>query len=259
MDFLLIGAVAFAASALTFFSGFGLGTLLLPAFAIFMPAHAAVAATGIVHLLNGFFKGALTFRSAHWPSVLRFGLPAIPGAIGGALALGALGEAEAVRWSALGRDFAPSASGLLIGVVLIVFAILELTPAFQKLKAPRRWMPLGGLVTGFMGGLTGQQGALRSMFLIKSGLNASAFIATGVMVAIMIDLARIPTYFGGFASAMLDGRAFGLIAVGIASAFAGALLGARNLQKATIGAVRAVVAGLLLVVGGGLVFGLIGA
>jgi len=59
VDFVLIGVVAFLASALTFFSGFGLGTLLLPAFALFLPAAASVAATAIVHLPNGIFRGAL--------------------------------------------------------------------------------------------------------------------------------------------------------------------------------------------------------
>jgi uncharacterized membrane protein YfcA len=37
MSYLVVCAVALLASALTFFSGFGLGTLLLPAFALFFP------------------------------------------------------------------------------------------------------------------------------------------------------------------------------------------------------------------------------
>ena len=57
MDFLLIGLVAFLASGLTLYSGFGLGTVLLPAFALFFPVEVAVAATGTVHLLNNLFKG----------------------------------------------------------------------------------------------------------------------------------------------------------------------------------------------------------
>ena len=53
MEFVVIGVVAFLASGLTLYSGFGLGTVLLPAFALFFPAPVAVAATGVVHLLNG--------------------------------------------------------------------------------------------------------------------------------------------------------------------------------------------------------------
>lgn len=258
MDFILIGGVAFLASALTFFSGFGLGTLLLPAFALFLAAPTAVAATAIVHLLNGLFKGILVYKAAHWPTVLRFGLPAIPGAIFGAFFLGLLGDQPAFRWSGFGYQFAPSAAGVLIGVVLIVFAVLEMMPWFQHLEAPRGMMPIGGITTGFFGGLTGQQGALRSIFLLRAGLEAPQYIATGVLVAILIDLARVPTYFGTFAATSLGEREIALIASGTIAAFAGAWLGSRYLRKATIEMVRLIVAALLLVIGSALILGLIG-
>jgi len=51
MDYFVIALVAFTASLLTFFSGFGLGTLLTPAFALFFPINLAVALTAIVHFL----------------------------------------------------------------------------------------------------------------------------------------------------------------------------------------------------------------
>lgn len=66
MDIVLIAVVAALASALTLYSGFGLGTILLPAFALFLPAPLAVAATGIVHLLNNLFKGTLLSNRAEW-------------------------------------------------------------------------------------------------------------------------------------------------------------------------------------------------
>jgi uncharacterized membrane protein YfcA len=56
VSYLLVFAMAFLASGLTFFSGFGLGTLLLPAFALFFPIEQAVALTAVVHFLNGLFK-----------------------------------------------------------------------------------------------------------------------------------------------------------------------------------------------------------
>ena len=42
LSYLVICIVAFMASGLTFFSGFGLGTLLLPAFALFFPLEQAI-------------------------------------------------------------------------------------------------------------------------------------------------------------------------------------------------------------------------
>ena len=56
MDVLLISIVAFIGSGLTFFSGFGLGTVLLPVFALFFPVQVAVGLTAVVHFLNNLFK-----------------------------------------------------------------------------------------------------------------------------------------------------------------------------------------------------------
>lgn len=260
MDFVVIGVVAFVASGLTLYSGFGLGTVLLPAFALFFPAPAAVAATGAVHLLNNLFKGGLVGREAHWPTVLRFGLPAVPGAIAGALLLSVFSSAPAFHWQAFGREFTPSAAGVVIGSAMIVFAALELIPWFQRLAAPPKLAPVGGLLTGFVGGLTGQQGALRSMFLLKSGLDAAQYIATGTLIAILIDLSRLPTYAASFAGNMLafSGRPSALIAVGTLCAFAGAWLGARYMKKATIGVVRVLVVTFMLLIGAALITGMLG-
>lgn len=260
MDFIVVGFTGFIASGLTFYSGFGLGTILLPAFALFFPASAAVAATGVVHLSNNLFKGWLIGRQADWRTVMMFGLPAIPGAIAGALVLDYLNERAAFNWTAFGYSFTPSAAGVVIGGCMIAFAVLELQPWFQRLSAPVRLMPVGGLLTGFSGGLTGQQGALRSMFLLKSGLAPASYIATGTMIAILIDLARLPTYAVAFSADALplSGRGGALVAWGTACAFTGAWLGARYMKKATIGTIRAIVVGLMVAIGCGLILGILG-
>lgn len=56
MDYLIISAVAFVVSGVTLFSGFGLGTVLMPTFALFFPLPVAIAATAVVHLANNVFK-----------------------------------------------------------------------------------------------------------------------------------------------------------------------------------------------------------
>jgi uncharacterized membrane protein YfcA len=261
MDFFIIGITAFVASGLTLYSGFGLGTVLLPAFALFFPTPAAVAATGAVHLLSNLFKGGLVGQQADRSTVLRFGLPAIPGAVAGALMLNLLNEQPTFHWYALGYSFAPSAAGIVVGTCMIAFAIFELQPWFQRLAAPSKLISVGGLLTGFSGGLTGQQGALRSMFLFKSGLAPASYIATGTMIAILIDLARLPTYAAAVSHAALplSGRGGALVATGTLCAFAGAWLGARYMKKATIGVVRALVVALMVVIGAGLLMGVLGA
>jgi hypothetical protein len=261
MDILLVALVAAIASALTLFSGFGLGTILLPAFALFFPAPIAVAATGIVHLLNNVFKGTLLWRRAHWPIVLRFGAPAVPAAIVGAWLLAELGDTPRLfSWSAGGRQFGPTGAGLTVGLLMILFAVLEMQRWFQQLSAPPRFIPAGGLLSGFFGGLTGQQGALRSVFLLRTGLSAERFVATGAMVAILVDLSRLGTYAATFIASGLQpqGREALLVAVGTLAAFVGAYAATRWLGKLTIGLVRYVVAALMLIIGLALASGVIG-
>ncbi|MGQ0588497.1 MAG: TSUP family transporter [Sphingosinicella sp.] len=261
MDIALIAIVAALASALTLYSGFGLGTLLLPAFALFFPAPVAVAATGIVHLLNSLFKGALLWTRADWAVVLRFGLPAVPAAVAGAWLLAWLGETPRLfEWSAFGRSFGPTGAGLAIGLLMILFATLELQRWFQKLEAPSRLMPLGGALTGFFGGLTGQQGALRSIFLLRAGLSAPVFVATGAMIAVLVDLSRLATYAASFTAAGLNpaGREGLLVVVGTLTAFAGAFFATRHLEKVTIATVRYSVAALMFVIGAALATGMLG-
>jgi len=246
MDFLVIGLVAFSASMLTFFSGFGLGTLLLPAFALFFPTTLALLATSVVHLLNNLFKGTLVRKNVDWGTVLCFGLPALLTAILGAFVLTYIDARMA---------------SIVIGVILILFATLELQPWFQQLTFPRKYIPLGGLLTGFMGGLSGQQGAIRSMFLLKSDFDVKQYIATGVFIAILIDIARIPTYIVGLSdvtTAQISQHDLSLVGFGAASAFVGAWLGAKYMKKTSIGIMRYLVAGLMAVIGTLLILGILG-
>lgn len=261
MDIAVIAIVAALASALTLYSGFGLGTILLPAFALFFPVPVAVAATGVVHLLNNLFKGTLLRKRADWPSVLKFGIPAVPAAVAGAWLLALLGDTPRLfEWTAFGQSFGPTGAGLTIGLLMILFAGLELQRWFHELKAPPRLMPVGGLVTGFFGGLTGQQGAFRSIFLLRAGLPAERFIATGVMIAILVDLSRLTTYAASLTAAGLNpaGREGLLVLVGTLSASTGAYVVTRHLDKMTIGTVRYSVATLMLIIGVALALGVLG-
>lgn len=261
MDIALVAIVAALASALTLYSGFGLGTLLLPAFALFLDAPVAVAATAVVHLLNNLFKGTLLWARVDWRTVLAFGMPAVPAAVFGAWILSLLGDTPRLfEWAAFGQTFGPTGAGLIIGLLMIVFATLELQQWFQRLKAPPRLVPVGGLITGFFGGLTGQQGAFRSIFLLRSGLPPERFIATGVMIAVLVDLSRLTTYAASFSTAGLDlaGHEGVLVLAGALSAFGGAFVATRHLDKVTIGAIRYGVAALMLVIGAALAIGLLG-
>ncbi|NMZ04662.1 TSUP family transporter [Pseudomonas proteolytica] len=75
MELVLIGIATVLASGLTLFSGFGLGTILMPVFALFFPQPLAIATTAVVHFANNLFKFGLMARQANWPVIARFALP----------------------------------------------------------------------------------------------------------------------------------------------------------------------------------------
>ena len=79
-----IVVTAYLASLLTLFSGFGLGTLLMPVIAVFFPVAIAIAMTAFVHLLNNVFKLLTLWRDIHWHICILFGFPALLAAIPGA-------------------------------------------------------------------------------------------------------------------------------------------------------------------------------
>ena len=56
LETIIVALVALFASGLTLFSGFGLGTVLMPVFAVLFPLPVAIAATAVVHLANNVFK-----------------------------------------------------------------------------------------------------------------------------------------------------------------------------------------------------------
>jgi uncharacterized membrane protein YfcA len=259
VDYIVICLVALAASAVTLFSGFGLGTVLMPAFALFFPLPAAIAATAVVHLANNLFKLALLGGAADRGVVLRFSLPAALAALLGAGALVMFAAFPPLaEYSAGGRDFVVTPVKLTIGVLIIVFAALELSPRFAALALPRHYLPLGGLLSGFFGGLSGNQGALRSAFLIKAGLDKKAFVATSVVSAVIVDTVRLSVYGASFYSARfasLPEGALGLVAAASLSAFTGAFIGARLLEKVTLRTVQLTVAACMMGIGLGLALG----
>ena len=182
MEFLLIGIVAFLTSSLTLFSGFGLGTLLLPAFALFFDIDVAIAMTAIVHFLNNILKFILLGKYAQKAVVLRFGIPAIFAAYVGAKVLLWFTELPAIYTYQISSNiFNITPVKLVIAILMLLFAFIEVAPSLKKLSFGKKYLPLGGILSGFFGGISGHQGALRSAFLLRYGLTKEEFIGTGML------------------------------------------------------------------------------
>ena len=257
MSYIVICSVALIASGLTLFSGFGLGTLLLPAFVVFFPAELAVTLTAVVHFLNGLFKLVLVGRKADWRVAIRFGLPAIVAAFAGARVLLWMSELRPiVSYELLGRRFEVTPLKLAIALLMAGFAALELSKRFKKVSIPPKYLPIGGVLTGFFGGLSGHQGALRSVFLLRAGLTKEAFIATGAVIASLVDVSRLATYAQHLKDTDLRGNGSLLVAATTA-AFVGAFVGSRLIEKVTLRSVELLVATLLGLIAVGLAAGLL--
>lgn len=257
MDTVLICLTAFAAAGLTLFSGFGLGTLLMPVAAIFFPVPIAVAITAIVHLLNNLFKLGLLWRDVSGRLLLAFGLPALLAAIPGALLLDYLALLEPLGRYQLGQGtFAILPVKLTAGILLILFATAELLPFPVRLADYKLGLPIGGVLSGFFGGLSGHQGAFRSAFLIQARLSKGSFVATNAAIATLVDISRLVVYGLTFELAFITGQG-SLILLATLSAFAGVYIGTRLLKKITIGFIRKLVAVMLYILGGLLCAGVI--
>ena len=260
--YIAVSLAALIAAGLTLYSGFGLGTLLLPVFALFFPAEMAVVATAMVHGANNVFKVSLLGRHADREVVLKFGLPAIAAAVFGALALGWFAQSDSSLVIEVNEETFSEITPvkLIIGLLMIGFALFELVPRFRDLEFDRRYLPLGGVLSGFFGGLSGHQGALRSAFLAKAGLTTERFVASNAAIGFLVDLTRISVYVALFTAAgghVSEFSGWPLVITGAVSAFCGVLLGKRFLHKVKMTSIQTLVGVLLFGVGLALVSGVL--
>lgn len=257
MEIVIISVTAFLVAILTFFSGFGLGTILTPVFMIFFPVELAIALTGIVHFLNNIFKITLVGRNADKAVVLRFGIPAIIAAFAGAWLLFHIPDATPLfTYQVSGKLFEIYPVKFLIAILLVIFAGMDLIPYFNKLQFGKEKLPIGGALSGFFGGLSGNQGALRTAFLIKAGLSKEAFIGTAVVVSTLVDFTRLSVYITRFTKSGLTDN-LTLVICATLSAITGAYFGNRLLKKVTLRFLQVIVALMLLLIAIALGAGLI--
>lgn len=208
--------------------------MLLPVFLLFFPVEVAIAMTAVVHFLNNLFKTGLIGRHAVWRIVLIFGIPAFIAAFGGAMALDYLAKFPIkIPYKFLGMPVTTTLVNVVIGLLLLVFAIFEILPARQKKQLSEWTLVIGGLLSGFFGGLSGHQGALRSAFLIRMGLTKEAFVATGIIISLFIDVSRLGTYWTNLPLSELSDN-IPILLTAIFAAFTGAVFGRRLLDKVTI-------------------------
>ena len=248
MTYLVIAVIAFGSSLLTLFSGFGLGSLLVATFVVFFPVDVAVSATAVVHLFHNVLKGAIFWRKAVPRIIIQFGIPAVVAAFVGAFLL-------------TRRTATITPIKILMGLLIAGFAVFDLSPRLGKLAPGEKWLPLGGLLSGFFGGLSGHQGAFRAAFLSQLDFEPEEYVGTQAVLAIMVDVARLLVYgvalYSGHMTMLAGREQWTAAGVAMVCAAAGVLVGWRFLHKTTFASLRKLIGVLLLIVGVGLIVGLL--
>jgi uncharacterized membrane protein YfcA len=208
----LLTLLSFIAGATASVIGFGIGSLLTPALAAPVGMNVAIAAVVLPHLAGGILRGWRLRQSIDWRIVARFGLLSATGGLAGALIFARL---------------APVALARTLGALLLLTAAAGITGWSERWKprGPFVWI-LGGL-SGFFGGVVGNQGGLRAAALSAFGLEPAVFVGTSTLIGIMIDLVRAPIYLHR-AAADLAGL-WPLVGLAIAGVLAGTLFGERVL------------------------------
>ena len=170
---------SFTAAALTVPAGFGLSTMLTPVVLMLMSPHEAVAVVAVVHGAHNAGKSWSLWENIDFQAFKRYGIWLILGAV-----MGAILQNQVPQKPLLG----------IIGVFLIILPLLTLSKAWKNYRIPEENDRIGGFGSGFMGGLSGHQGALRAMFLTNKLPDKMAYAATASIFALCVDLSRIPVY-----------------------------------------------------------------
>ncbi len=205
---------ALIAAALTVPAGFGLSTMLTPLVLLLMGPHEAVAVVAIIHGSHNGWKLIVLREYLDFDAFKRYGIWLIVGAILGAFLQGSVPQNPLL---------------FIIGIFLIILPILTISESWTGYRIPEANDRIGGFGSGFMGGLSGHQGALRAMFLKRRLNDKMAYAATASILALSVDLSRIPVYLLYNQTEILDN--YLLIIILTSSALLGVNIGKKFLEN----------------------------
>jgi len=171
--------LSFAAAALTVPAGFGLSTMLTPVVLMLMAPHEAIAVVAVVHGAHNAGKSWALWGHINFRAFRRYGIWLVLGAV-----IGAILQNQVPQKPLLG----------IMGIILIILPLLTLSESWKDYRLTETNDRIGGFGSGFMGGLSGHQGALRAMFLTSKLPDKMAYAATASIFALCVDLSRIPVY-----------------------------------------------------------------
>ena len=206
-----VGVLSGATAAV---SGFGIGSLLTPLVAARYDMTVAVAAVAIPHALATALR-AWRLRTHIDHVVLKhFGLMSAVGGLVGALLYARAGDRILT---------------MVLGLLLLLTAVAGLTNLMSSLQPRGPAVGILGAMSGFFGGMAGNQGGLRSAALLTFGLSPLAFVATATATGLLVDAARLPIYL------WRAGNDVAALATPILVASAGVLIGTLLGERVLLG------------------------
>jgi uncharacterized protein len=213
-------------------AGFGIGSLLTPALATATGAKLAVAAVSIPHLIGTSIRFWRLRRAIDWRIVRSFGLTSAAGGIAGAL---------------LNTYTTNRALAIVFGSLLVLAGASQVTGSAKRwrLRGALAWV--GGALSGFFGGLVGNQGGIRTAAMLGFEVDKRQFVATTTAVALVIDAARVPIYLTVEAQELVNLSM--IIGIAIAGVVLGTLFGEKVLARVPEQRFRTIVGTLLLLLG----------
>ena len=229
---LLVFAAGVFGGGVASVAGFGIGSLLTPAIAARNGAKLAVAAVSIPHIIGTTIRFWRFRHEIDWPIVRSFGFTSAAGGLTGAL-LSTWATSRALE--------------LVFGSLLILAGTSQATGYAKRWRLRGNLAWLGGALSGFFGGLVGNQGGIRTAAMLGFDVDKRRFVATTTAVALMIDLARVPVYLA-VATAELRSL-WATIAVAVVGVVIGTIYGERLLACVPDTRFRVVVGTLLVLLG----------
>lgn len=197
--------------------GFGIGSLLTPLLALRFGTDAAIAVVVLPHLAGGVLRGWRLRHSIDRSVLLRFGVLSAAGGLLGAFLFARL---------------APEFLTRILGLLLLLTASAGIAGWTERWKPQGALVWLLGVLSGFFGGVAGNQGGLRAAALTAFGLVPAAFVATSTVIGVFIDLVRAPVYIHSMGAQMLE------LWILIALLGAGVLLGTLAGERLLLGLSR---------------------
>ena len=212
-------------------AGFGIGSLLTPLLAATFGTATAVAAVAIPHAAATALRCWRLRANIDWSVLRGFGLLSAAGGLVGAL---------------LYTRFSNDALTLTLGLLLLSTALATLVDLPSRVRVTRIVGVLG-LLSGFFGGLAGNQGGLRAAAMLSLSLSPVRYVATATATAMLVDIVRTPIYVwragGVLATLVLP------LSVATAGVLIGTVLGERILLGLSIRQFRYAIAVLIGLLG----------